>query len=67
MRQGRYTAEKILEKSSRVTVYLGFDQVLEQKTVIREYPLEIWREKKERESALLFQNMDLPGMAAVRD
>lgn len=67
MRQGRYTAEKILEKSSRVTVYLGFDQVLEQKTMIREYPLEIWREKKERESALLFQNMDLPGMAAVRD
>ena len=43
MRQGRYTTGRILEKSSRVTVYLGYDQVLDQKTVIREYPLEIWR------------------------
>ena len=67
MRQGRYTTGRILEKSSRVTVYLGYDQVLDQKTVIREYPLEIWRGEKERESALLFKNLDLPGMAAVRD
>ena len=48
-------------------MYLGYDQVLDQKTVIREYPLEIWRGEKERESALLFKNLDLPGMAAVRD
>lgn len=55
MRQGRYTTGRILEKSSRVTVYLGYDQVLDQKTVIREYPLEIWRGEKERESALLLK------------
>ena len=67
MRHGRYTMKQILQRRPDATVYLGYDHVLEQKIVIREYAAEIWREEKEKEAALLFRLLDLPALEAVRD
>lgn len=63
----KYLVGSVIEKDGESTCYLGYDLILEQRLRIYEYPIPVWEKSKRRMASLLFEQLSLPGLAAVRD
>lgn len=63
----KYLVGAVLEKDEESTCYSGYDLILEQRLRIYQYPVSEWEKSKRRMAALLFEQLSLPGLAAVRD
>lgn len=63
----RYLIGVAVREEKHGVSYLGFDQILEQKILVREYDMEHWKGGKEKEARLLFGKFDIPGIAGVLD
>lgn len=63
----RYLIGAVTREQENGTVYLGFDQIMEQKILVRAYGMEGWKHGKEKAARLLFGKFDIPGIAGIQD
>lgn len=67
MRKEKYYIGAVLGEGPESITYLGYDTVLEQKVVVKEYRHDIWEQQKRKEAQLLFGRFDVKGMVVEKD
>lgn len=63
----KYYIGAVLDDVNERVTYLGYDIILEQKVVVKEYMQTIWEQQKRREAELLFGRFDVRGLIIEKD
>lgn len=65
--QDRYSIGAVLGEGAGSVTYMGYDLVLEQRVVVKEYTKDVWDRQKGRDARLLFGRFDVRGLAIEKE